>query len=106
MSSGLEKGDLERFINNETVRIREALEAMGYPGVKVFYDINIRIIADIDIERLELPLDTAKPHVPPFAKSFVPDKAETATAIQTARNQSKKSRSRKEKPAPGRSSRC
>jgi hypothetical protein len=97
MSSGLERGDLERFINNETIRIREALEAMGYPGIKVFYNIDVRISANIDLSRLELPLDTNKPHVPPFAKSFVPDKAETATTIQKGRNQAKKSRSQNKK---------
>jgi hypothetical protein len=97
MSSGLESNDLERFINNETVRIREALEAMGYPGINVLFDVDVRISASIDLQRLKLPLDTSKPGGTIFAKSFVPDKAETATTIRQGRNQAKKSRSQNKK---------
>jgi hypothetical protein len=93
MSTGLEMSDLDRFINNETVRIREALEAMGYPGVKVVYGVDVHIsIGGISLNQLKLHWDTSKPHGWGLGKEFIPDPAEeTASPKRQARNQEKRS---------------
>jgi hypothetical protein len=74
VSSGLESNDLDRFINNETARIRKALETIGYPG-----------------HELRLPLDELnKRFETAFPGSSIPDKAETWSAARQQQEEEKK----------------